>query len=132
MEQEIERSLSTRGSNIRPFSTGDNSKLLDDNSMLQRLPFKHDRPGSREGIIKIVVSGTKESVEDVSIEGKVDNELSGINMKSQVPLEGTSMEDISKELSTELSNVKQHELPADSNSKEATKSNKYHVNLRVD
>ena len=131
MEQEIERSLSTRGSNIRPFSTGDNSKLLDDNSMLQRLPFKHDRPGSREGIIKIVVSGTKESVEDVSIEGKVDNELSGINMKSQVPLEGTSMEDISKELSTELSNVKQHELPADSNSKEATKSNKYHVNLRV-
>ena len=71
MEQEIERSLSTRGSNIRPFSTGDNSKLLDDNSMLQRLPFKHDRPGSREGIIKIVVSGTKESVKTLVLREKL-------------------------------------------------------------
>ena len=66
IQQEIERSLSTRGSNIRPFSTGDNADM-NENSAIEKLQFSHNRPGSREGIIKIVVSGTTEPAEDTNL-----------------------------------------------------------------
>ena len=102
IQQEIERSISTRGSNIRPFSTGENAGM-NENSAIEKLQFSHNRPGSREGIIKIVVSGTSESAEDINLndiglrESSLEGKSSIINTKSQLPLEGTSMECLSKD-----------------------------------
>ena len=76
---------------------------MNENSAIEKLQFSHNRPGSREGIIKIVVSGTSESAEDINLndiglrESSLEGKSSIINTKSQLPLEGTSMECLSKD-----------------------------------
>ena len=77
---------------------------MNENSAIEKLQFSHNRPGSREGIIKIVVSGTSESAEDIRplmilAQGKAvwEGKSSIINTKSQLPLGSTSMECLSKD-----------------------------------
>ena len=79
LSHDLARPTSTRGSSMRPFSTGEilqTDEEIQNNEFRKR--FVEERPGSREGIIKIVVSGTE------STSKKTNN--TNVESKLQPPL----------------------------------------------